>query len=675
MSTPSYNKELRTRIRLLGILLARVLKEQVGADVYRAIEGLRRGFIQLRKKEDASTRRKLIETIKSLDDEALGQVIKAFTTYFSLVNIAEESFYLGERRKEAEKGGHFWRGSFHDTLLDLKQDGVSAEDLKTLFERLLFMPVMTAHPTEAKRRTLKSALRGIFLTNEKLDAARGRQFTTQQALEKLQSQIQVLWKTDAVRARKPDVQDEITAGLFYFPLSLFKATTLVFRNFELALRDVYGKEASEQVHIPSFLRFGSWIGGDRDGNPFVKPETTALAVRLQAQTIFQEYLRHLDDLKNSLTFSYGLCQPSDAFIASLRADTRDLGESVVALAKPYTQEPYRHKLQLIKFRIKRNLEDVERRLQGYEPRREQGGYPNATAFLKELRILRESLVSHGDANIASRELQDLIRLVETFGFHLMELDVRQESTRHTEAVAEILKLSLDFDYAALTEQDKLTLLSEAIAHPDGLMYDMDALSDASIETLHVFQVMAQMRREISVDCFGQYVISMTHAASHVLEVMLLAAQSGLVGRIGGRWHCHIGVSPLFETIKDLEHIESVLDDLLGVPVYRQLLASVGNRQEIMLGYSDSCKDGGILASAWNLYEAQKKIVAIAQAKGIDCRIFHGRGGTIGRGGGPTREAILAQPPGTVRGQIKFTEQGEMLFYKYSNMETAVYELT
>jgi phosphoenolpyruvate carboxylase len=295
--------------------------------------------------------------------------------------------------------------------------------------------------------------------------------------------------------------------------------------------------------------------------------------------------------------------------------------------------------------------------------------------LDDLRLIDASLRGHGDAAIADLELHDLIRLAETFGFHLMQLDVRQESGRHTEAVADILAAALGVDYRPLDENQRLDLLSEAIGAPGGLMYDPAVLSPTTRETLETFDVMARMKREISPDCFGKYVISMTHNASHVMEVMLLAAQSGLVGRLGGHWHCHIGVSPLFETIDDLNRIEDVLTRLFDTPVYRELLRVSGDSQEIMLGYSDSCKDGGILASAWGLSQAQRKIIAIAEQRGLKCCLFHGRGGTVGRGGGPTHEAILAQPPDTVRGQIKFTEQGEVLFYRYNNMETAIYELT
>ncbi|MDD1633301.1 MAG: phosphoenolpyruvate carboxylase, partial [Methylococcaceae bacterium] len=341
------------------------------------------------------------------------------------------------------------------------------------------------------------------------------------------------------------------AGLFYFPLSLFQATARVYRNFERSLSDVYGEDAARQIRIPSFLRFGSWIGGDRDGNPNVTPEITVLALRLQAQTILEEYIRRLDELRGQLSHSHGLCELSAAFVDSLEADRATLGTSITELEKPYLQEPYRHKLALMKYRMEYALMRVRQHLRGEPELPNRHVYPGITAFLDDLRLIDASLRGHGDANIADRELHDLICLAETFGFHLMQLDVRQESGRHTEAVADILAAALGLDYRAMDENQRLDLLSEAINAPGGLIYDCAALSSTTRETLEVFEVMARMRREIGPDCFGKYVISMTHTASHIMEVMLLAAQSGLVGRLGGHWHCHIGVSPLFETIDDL----------------------------------------------------------------------------------------------------------------------------
>ncbi len=666
-------KKLRHGIRLLDSILADVLETEADADVVATVRQLQRDFTNLHHHEMPAKMQHLFKVIEPLPPDTISAVVRAFTLYFSLVNIAEESYGLTVRRQQAEQGGHFWKGSFHDTLLTLKQSGIDASQLQTLLDELLYLPVMTAHPTEAKRRTVKGALRNIFVTHEKLSDGRLKGYFRQEALERLHSQIQMLWKTDEVRSRSMGVEDEIAAGLSYFSLSLFNATTQVYRNFERSLRDVYVEDA-DKIHIPSFLNFGSWIGGDRDGNPNVKPETTALALRLQARTILQEYVERLESLRGQLSHSYGLCHPSPEFIESLEADRQALGSAIIGMESSFLQEPYRHKLLLMKYRMERALMQVERKLLGKSSQLGEVTY-SSSAFLADLKLIRDSLKSHGDAEIASLELQDLIRLAETFGFHLMKLDVRQESTRHTEAVAEILSSSLGLDYLALDEAGRLQLLSEVIAVPGGLVYEVGTLSKATRETLEIFQVISAMSAELGSASFGRYVISMTHAASHLMEVLVLGAQSGLAGKISGHWFCHIGVSPLFETIIDLQHIEPVLTRLLDTPVYCELLKAFGEPQEIMLGYSDSCKDGGILSSSWNLYRAQQHIIAITEQRGIKCRLFHGRGGTVGRGGGPTHEAILAQPPDTVRGQIKFTEQGEMLFYRYNNMETAIYELT
>ncbi len=346
----------------------------------------------------------------------------------------------------------------------------------------------------------------------------------------------------------------------------------------------------------------------------------------------------------------------------------------------------------MRYRIKQNLAKTRALIADSSANISQYGHAYTTEdeFLQDLILIRESLSSHGDQKIADIALTDLIRLVESFGFYLMHLDVRQESTRHTEAVAEILKLSNkqgnpqsdpQSNYMALDESKRIELLSELIHNQcHDISFDESSLNESNKETLEVFKVIEKMYDEISPRAFGEYVISMTHEASHILEVMLLATLVGLVGKHQGdkqqeQWFCKIRISPLFETIEDLNNIEPVLARLFDDETYKILLQASGNMQEVMLGYSDSCKDGGILASSWQLFEAQQKVIRLADSHQIDCRLFHGRGGTIGRGGGPTHESILSQPEGTVHGQIKFTEQGEVLSNKYSNSETAVYELT
>ncbi|WP_127477959.1 phosphoenolpyruvate carboxylase [Sulfurivermis fontis] len=668
------DKQLRSRVKLFGALLGETLKSQAGEKVYAAVETLRKGYISLRQEDSPRLRQRLNRFIANLDAETLTHVVRAFSTYFSLANIAEEAQQYRSRRRAMRTGGPLWTGSFDEALRDFKARDVSAEQLQSLLNRLAYMPVFTAHPTEAKRRTVMEGLRRIFLLSERLDDPRIGKEEQRDIREQLRTEILILWKTDEVRAQRPQVRDEIKNGLFYFRESLFQAVPATYRNMDKGVRRIYGADSG--VTVPSFLRFGSWIGGDRDGNPFVTPETTVMAVRLHQREILREYVERITHLSHVLTHSHLLCTPSEAFRASLERDEVSFTDEAFA-DKPhrFISEPYRRKLYIMRHRLMQNLRTVDARLNGSEVEGATAGYHSESGFLHDLYLIRDSLIAHGDAIIADGDLKDLIRLVETFGFFLVHLDVRQESTRHTEAVSELLAQQPEpVDYKSLDEAQRIALLSELIGH-NPLPVDRSTLSESARETLEVFKVMARMRKEVSPKAFGNYVISMTHAASHVLEVMLLAQQAGLVGRRGDEWFCDIRVSPLFETIIDLEHIEPVMTTLLDSSTYTALLRASGNQQEVMLGYSDSCKDGGILASSWNLYQAQKKIAALAASRGIGLRLFHGRGGTIGRGGGPTHEAILAQPAGTVHGEIKFTEQGEVLSYKYSNAETAVFELT
>ncbi len=680
LNTATTDKQLRAKVKLLGRLLGNVLLSNAGPKVYDAVEKLRVGFIELHKKEDSEKRARLMALIESLDEETLTQVVRAFSTYFSLVNVAEEASQLQQRRRQMRKGDELWIGSFDSALRSFIEMGMSAERLQTLLDRLTYIPVITAHPTEAKRRSIMYALRRVFLTNEKLSDTRLGKAQRQDVIDELETQIHILWHTNEVRENRPQVRDEIENGIYYFKESLFDAVPVVYRNLEDRIRDHY---PNAQIKVPSFLKFGSWIGGDRDGNPNVTPETTELALRLQSRTTLQEYIRRLNDAFKHLTHSDQLCTPSREFSESLSKDESMRFEVFVSNPLAYTHSPYQRKIAFMRYRIQQNLDKTRALIAASGSEHEVDisknphAYSSEDQFLADLVLIRESLHSHDDLKIADIALKDLIRLLETFGFYLMQLDVRQESTRHSEAVAQILQQSNTYmDYESLDEATRIELLSDLIKHQsEGVKFDASSLSDANKETLEVFKVIEKMYGEISPRAFGEYVISMTHQASHVLEVMFLATLVGLTGKVDGEWFCKIRISPLFETIEDLNHIESVLGSLFDDDTYRTLLNASGNLQEVMLGYSDSCKDGGILASSWQLFEAQQKAMNLADAHSVDCRLFHGRGGTIGRGGGPTHESILSQPEGTVHGQIKFTEQGEVLSNKYSNPETAVYELT
>jgi phosphoenolpyruvate carboxylase len=668
------DKPLRARVKLFGNLLGNVLEKNAGEDVLKAVEHLRKGFISLRKKESSTKRTRLTNYINKLDDKTLNHVIRAFTLYFNLVNIAEESYQHRQRRRQVHSGGPLWEGSFDKAMRQFHQDGISIEQVNELLEQTAYIPVFTAHPTESKRRTLLINLRRLFVTSEQLNDKELSKEEVARIHQQIETEIQTLWRTDEVRAEKPEVRDEIKNGMFYFRESIFKAVPIIYRYLNQAVLRTYGAKVS----IPPLIKFGSWIGGDRDGNPFVTPETTAMATRLQQREILREYVKRVTDLSYVLTHSSSLCTPSEAFLSSLERDDASHPDAFSTKPTRFSTEPYRRKLFIMRYRLNANLEVINNRIQGHEPLDQANfeGYRTEKEFLSDLKTIRDSLISHGDSSTADSELTDLIRLTETFGFYLMKLDIRQESTRHTDAVTELLAAQANpIDYASLDEESRLSTLADLISRDEKPVVDRSRLSELTVQTLDVFGVMVKMRKEISTEVFGNYVISMTHNASHIMEVMLLARTMGLVERKGDKCICNIRISPLFETIEDLEHIEPVMSMLLQNSTYKSLLRCSGNLQEVMLGYSDSCKDGGILASSWNLYLAQKQITALTSEHNVKLRLFHGRGGTIGRGGGPTHEAILSQPAGTVHGQIKFTEQGEVLSNKYGNVETAVYELT
>ncbi len=674
MNQISQEQTLERDVQLFTALLGEVLREHSRKRVLVIVERLRDGFLQLREQEDPELRERLMNRIEALDAQTSSEVIRAFAIYFGLVNTAEELNAHLVRTDRISAGERLWVGSFDDTVRRFREDGVSPEHFQSLLEHLVYLPVFTAHPTEAKRRTIAETFRRIFLVGQDLHRLKLNDEELEEKLQEILTQIQILWKTDEVRVHKPQVTDEVRRGLHFFRESLFEAVPLVYRSLEKAVRRAYG--ASSGIRVPSFIRFGSWIGGDRDGNPYVKPETTELAVRMHAELVLQEYLERVRELWRMLSHSSLLCQPSPAFLDSLDADEGYWVDTMGQSLRRFLHEPYRRKLAMMSHRLEARLARLRGRMEGRETEGLPEGYASDHGFLVDLYLIRDSLIHHGDASAAAGPLQDLIRLAETFGLHLVQFDVRQESARHTQAVTELFARQAGAPYyQAFTEEQRLMALAEAIAHPHPFVIDKATLTAETRETLEVFEVMARLRAEVGDQVFGQYVISMTHAASHVMEVMLLARLAGLAGRDSRDWFCYIRVSPLFETIEDLDRIDRVMAQLFDDPTYRALLKASGNQQEVMLGYSDSCKDGGILAASWKLYEAQKKVIRLADDRGVACRLFHGRGGTIGRGGGPTHEAILAQPADTVHGQIKFTEQGEVLSYRYANPETARYELT
>lgn len=687
------DQALRARVRLLGKLLGEVIAQHEGAEILAAVEELRRGFIRLRGADDKKLRDKLRRRIAHMEVAEVTHVIRAFSAYFSLVNLADEAFQHRLRRDRVGAGRALWHGSFDRTVAELRRSGLTLAGLQKLLDGMEFIPVFTAHPTEIKRRTILESLRRIFLTCEELDAAAANPHRRRQTTARLRAQIQVLWKTDEVRSMPHTVEGEVRQGLYFFRESVFQSVPVVYRNLERAIRKHYAAD----LRAPGFIHFGSWIGGDRDGNPHVTAAVTRKTLRMQKAEVLAEYARRVAQLEKTLTFSDKLIQVSAEFSAAMQKDAARAAQAFAGDPGLYAREPYRRKLFLMAFRLRHNLRAVQGEDKG------EHGYASAAEFLHDLAVIDRSLRHHGDASLADGDLRDLVRLVETFGFHLARLDLRQESSRHGRAVAEIFSLAgVCDDYAALGEQQRRALLGEWVGKAQKIRPRPGQLSAEARETLEVFLLIAHS----DAGAIGNYIISMTREASDVLEVLLLAAVAGAGGGENGDCGAEsdgarvkngdsasandggdvenggpkaataaIRITPLFETVDDLSRIEQVLGALFSVDRYRDSLRAAGGLQEVMLGYSDSCKDGGILASSWALYRAQQRVRSIADRFGVACRLFHGRGGTVSRGGGPTHDSILAQPPGTVRGRIKFTEQGEVLSFKYLHPETAVFEMT
>lgn len=669
---PTNNDVLRSRVRLLGSFLGEAIARQSGEDTVHTIEALRKGFIEERRNPNPENKQKLIDLIASLDNKTLTDVIRGFSIYFFLANLTEENFLQQQRSQLKEQSSHFWEGSFRHTLLECKNRNIEAEQIKELIDQLKFIPVFTAHPTEARRRTTMNILQTLYAHSNALNEFPENSHSYQDAKQQIAETIDLLWSSDEVRTRKPLVFDEINNGLHYFNASLFTAIPQVYRNIKNAIVDVY-PELSDYP-LPDFLHFGSWIGGDRDGNPFVTHETTEMAVLMHANTVLRHYRVLLKKLRRKLIHSNTIVSISPEVYD--RIDYYSDLDSRIFYYNPhdYNHEPYRRLLSIILAKVEATNQYIQS--QGNNAEAAVDAYEDPQQLLDDLRIIRQSVSGHDKAH-AEGQLLDMIRLVKTCGFHLASLDIRQESSYHEEVIADIFDSASNLpDYRQLSEVERQQWLTRLLEKPGTPLIYTDNLSDQTREQLALMNSIAKLRNLVGEATFGSYIISMTNNASQLLEVLLLMRFAGLSSvDEEGNLSAALPVAPLFETIEDLKNIDKIMPAVLDNPLYRQLLENSDNIQEIMLGYSDSSKDGGIITSAWQLYSAQQTITEIANKYGIQTRLFHGRGGSVSRGGGSTHQAIAAQPAGTLNGQIKFTEQGEVLYAKYANSDTAVFELT
>jgi len=677
---------LRYDIRTLGDALGQAIKRYGGYTVFDTVERLRISCKRLRECTDLLAHASDTETqrlhaeIHELDQEIthivatcdLGtavDVIRAFTVYFHLVNTAEQYHRIRRRQVHEETPHHApQRGSLAALIAFFKEQQLSQETLQQLLDSLAIELVFTAHPTEATRRSLITKTSRIAGLLEDRDHGKIKTPRQQRSWQhNLEGTIDLLWRTDAVRRVRPQPIDEIKMGIYYLDEVLYQALPDLYAEFEDLLHEVY-----PQAQVPPFLRLGSWIGGDQDGNPFVGPETMHTALRLQREHIINHYRDTIELLAQEYSQSLSHTRITPELQEAIEHDVLLLPQYDQELGPQTALEPYRRKLSFIWKRLGATItppSSTEPYTQTFAPQSRQKARPSiafssAEELLAELRLIQDSLLADGETELARGYLAHLIRQVELFGFYFVALDVRQHSARHANAVAELLQLTglYQEDYRTLDEPARLRILEKLLQDPRVLTRPGLKLSDDTWHIIHTFQAIRQARDEYGKRAVSCYIISMSNSLSDLLEVQFFCKEFGLDD---------LPIVPLFETIEDLHNCTDILDQAFTHPVYSVYLANCQRQQQVMLGYSDSSKDGGILTSSWELYEAQLRLAALGRKHGIGITIFHGRGGAIGRGGGPIYEAVLGQPPGTVNGHIRITEQGEMLSFKYGLYEIAI----
>lgn len=652
---------LRSNIRLLGNILGEVIKEQEGKSFFELEEFVRQSTKEYRSTHSKDVKQRLAKKIASLDADSMKKMIRAFSTYFQLINIAEQHHRIQRMREQKKRGTtQYPVGSLRTTLQFAKKKKVTAKEVSAFFSQLYISPVFTAHPTEAMRRTMLEKHSRIWSVLEEFDR-RDLLPEEKKSLEQtLKRGITSLWQTEETRSYDISPLDEVTNGLYYFRSVLNEAIPAFYNELEHALAETYPTLIKD---IPSFVQFGSWIGGDRDGNPFVTAEVTWATLKRQSSTIIDFYLKTLDQLYVDHSESSKVVGISKELLSSLERDTAQEGGNVPPFIRN-KNEVYRLKFAFAYRKLQRYKKKLDSILPSDEP-----SYNSSEEFLADLKIIYNSLIKNKGEALADGLLKDLIRNVSTFGFHLATLDIRQHKKVHTAAVAEIYAQS-NVAYAKLSDDERAEWLTKAILSNVEFQINEEKLTAQTKELLATFRIIRRALDEIDSRAVRSYIISMTESPADVLEVLFLMNLTGLLRTSSGQWQSALNIVPLFETISDLRSSVTIIEGLYTNPAYKKHLAARSNHQEIMLGYSDSSKDGGIVTSSWELYKAQRALAKCSAAHNIDWMFFHGRGGTVGRGGGPEFQAIMALNGRSINGKIKITEQGEVVSLKYSHKEIA-----
>lgn len=657
LGTPDKDLPLREDIRLLGRLLGDTIREQEGEAVFDVVERIRQTSIRFHRDEDKVARQELETTLNSLSRGRTNQIIRAYSYFSHLANIAEDQHHVRRSRAHAMAASAPREGTMARALSLAMEAGVTQSELERFFASALVCPVLTAHPTEVRRKSTIDREMEVAQILSQRDRQHLTLEETAASEEALRRAILTLWQTSILRRTRLKVIDEVVNGLSYYDYTFFQELPRFYATLEDQLTAIDPKWATQE--LPSFLRMGSWIGGDRDGNPFVTADALRQALQLQSKHAIASYLEEIHLLGSELSL--------DGRYVSVSEQLQKLADMSPDHSPHRQDEPYRRAISGIYARLAETAKalgygEIARHAVG-----EAAAYVGTEDLAEDLSVLHRSLTSNGSAALSRGRLRKLRRAVDVFGFHLASVDLRQNADVHERVVAELFEqASPSAGYMQMSEEDRVSLLLRELRTPRLLTSPFLDYSKETASELAIVHEAARAHALYGKVAVPNYVISKASDPSDILEVALLLKEAGLLRARDGEMS--VNIVPLFETIDDLRRCAQVMDALFSMPDYLRLLRSRNQAQEVMLGYSDSNKDGGFLTSGWELYKAEIKLVEVFQRHGVALRLFHGRGGSVGRGGGPSYQAILAQPGGAVQGSIRVTEQGEVIAGKYSNRD-------
>lgn len=656
----SYEKDhpLREDIRLLGRMLGDTIREQEGEPMFDLVETIRQTAVRFRREQDEEAGKELDTILNHLSHKETTAVVRAFSYFSLLSNIAEDLHHNRRRRAHLRAGSPPQNGSVTLALERVVTKGINTQQLENFFAGALISPVLTAHPTEVQRRSILD----YQLKIQRLLKERDRIQLTPNELrhneEDLRSAIQTLWQTRVLRSVRLTVQDEIENGLIYYHYTFLKQIPYIYAKIE----DILERHMDKAVpRIASFLRIGSWIGGDRDGNPFVTHQIMLHAAERHSALILDHYIEEVERIGQTMSLTERLIK--------VTSELEGLASTAPGLPASRIDEPYRRVFLGMHARLIATSRYLSPHVGRQYPKNTAEPYADSAEFVHDLDIIIRSLKQHQSNRLAQGAIRDLRRAADVFGFHLASLDMRQHSKIHEQVVAELYaKNTRDSrNYPDLPHPERVEWLLTELKRPYPLASSLSGYSDTTQGELRIFRMAAEIQRRFGHAALPNYIISMATGIIHVLEAALLLKEAGLV-QLGENARSAVNIIPLFETIDDLRNCANVMEELFSLPEYRKMLQSRDNLQEIMLGYSDSNKDGGFVTSNWEIHKAEIELTKVFSRHGVRLRLFHGRGGTVGRGGGPSYQGILAQPPGSVNGQIRLTEQGEVIASKYTDPE-------